>query len=316
MNAYDFLYKLCTHLYTKNNAFALLEKDEAGNITGIYPIDATEAEFLATTSGELYVKFRFAEGEAYTFPYSNVIHLRRNFNDNKLLGSDNSALYPAIELAHTQNEGIVNGIKSAANIRGILKFTQILAPEKLKEEQEKFTANYLTVSNNGGVVVTDPKTSYEPIEAKPATISADQMTAAKTKIYDYLGVSEAIVNSTYSEDVFAAFYESVVEPFAVLLSLEFTRKVFSEREQAFGNSIMFTSGRLQFTSNATKINLINTLVPYGLLSINQALEILNLPPVEDGDKRLQTLNVVDAAKANKYQVGEDDKKGANNGEES
>ena len=56
-------------------------------------------------------------------------------------------------------------------------------------------------------------------------------------------------------------------------------------------------------------------MPLGLLTVNQALEILNLPGVEDGDKRLQTLNVVDAAKANKYQLGgnDDEKSGRNTG---
>ncbi len=88
------------------------------------------------------------------------------------------------------------------------------------------------------------------------------------------------------------------------MSLEFTRKLFNEREQAFGNTIIFESGRLQFSSNKTKIRLIAQLVPYGLLTINQALEILNLPGVKDGDKRLQTLNVVDALKANQYQLKE------------
>lgn len=45
-------------------------------------------------------------------------------------------------------------------------------------------------------------------------------------------------------------------------------------------------------------------MPLGMLTINQGLEILNLPSIPDGDKRLQTLNVVDAAKANQYQLGE------------
>jgi len=44
-------------------------------------------------------------------------------------------------------------------------------------------------------------------------------------------------------------------------------------------------------------------MPYGLLTVNQALEILNLPAVEDGDKRLQTLNMVSADKADQYQLG-------------
>ena len=85
-------------------------------------------------------------------------------------------------------------------------------------------------------------------------------------------------------------------------------KIFTEREQAFGNEIIFESGRLQFTSNSTKVNLIAQLVPLGLLTINQALEILNLPGVADGDRRLQALNMIDADQANAYQVGEEAKK--------
>ena len=43
-------------------------------------------------------------------------------------------------------------------------------------------------------------------------------------------------------------------------------------------------------------------MPMGLLTINQALEILNLPSVTDGDKRLQALNMIDAKQAEKYQA--------------
>ena len=303
MSAFDMLYKMVTHYYLYNNAFAFLQKDEKGQPTGIYPLRALHVDFLADPTGALYCRFQFASGREVTLPYVDIIHLRRNFNDNDLLGDPNTALIPALELAHTQNEGIVNGIKSSANIRGILKFTQIMAPEKLKEEKDNFINDYLQIANNGGVVATDQKMEYTPITITPVSIDEKQIQAIKTKIYDYLGISDAIVNSSYTEDQWAAFYESTIEPIAVQLSLEFTRKLFNEREQAFGNSIIFESGRLQFSSNGTKVNLIKELVPYGLLTINQALEILNLPSVEDGDKRLQTLNVVDASKANQYQLG-------------
>ncbi|EPE61260.1 phage portal domain protein [Exiguobacterium sp. S17] len=43
------------------------------------------------------------------------------------------------------------------------------------------------------------------------------------------------------------------------------------------------------------------LMPLGLFTLNEAREIFNLSPVEDGDKRIQTLNVVDASQANNYQ---------------
>lgn len=308
MSAYDLLYKLATHYYLYNNAFAFLERDNRGELAGVYPVTCTSVQMLNDNRNNLYCCFLFKSGKQTILPYRDIIHLRRNFNSDDLLGDDNSALYPALELAHTQNEGIISGIKSGANIRGILKYTQIMSPEKLKEEKEAFISDYLQISNDGGIVAIDQKAEYTPIESKPVILTADQTQEVKNKIYDYLGVTEKIVNSSYTEDEFAAFYESTIEPFAVALSMEFTAKVFTDREQAFGNSIMFESGRLQFTSNATKVNLIKEIMPMGLLSINQALEILNLPSIEGGEKRLQTLNVVDADRAIEYQLSRAGKK--------
>ena len=128
------------------------------------------------------------------------------------------------------------------------------------------------------------------------------MNAIQEKIYNYLGVTKSIVNSSYTEDEFSAFYESTIEPLAVALGMEFTSKIFTEREQAFGNAVIFESGRLQFTSNKTKVSLIKELMPFGLLTVNQALEILNLPAVQNGDTRLQSLNFIDQAAATAYQL--------------
>lgn len=303
MSAYDLLYKMATHYYLYNNCFALLQRDVRGNVTGIYPVTASSVEMLSDIQNNLYCKFYFKNGKQVLLPYCDIIHLRRNFNSDDLLGDDNSALYPALELAHTQNEGIISGIKAGANIRGILKFTQIMAPSKLKEEKEAFINDYLQVSNDGGVVATDQKMEYVPIENKPVILTAEQTKSIQTKIYNYLGIIESIVNSSYTEDEFSAFYESTIEPFAVALGMEFTAKVFNDREQAYGNSILFESGRLQYSSNKTKVELIKELMPLGLLTVNQALEILNMPGVEGGYRRIQTLNVVDASKANEYQLG-------------
>ena len=308
MSAYDFIYKLVTRLYLYNNSFAFIDRDQRGNVVGFYPITASHVDLLSDQSGRLFCGFLLRSGRQIVLPYSDIIHLRRFFNDDDILGSDNSAIVPGLELAHTQNEGLVNGIKSGASIRGILKFTQIMSPEKLKAERDAFISDYLEIGNDGGVVATDQKMDYQPIESKPIVLNADQTKAIRDKVFSYLGVTEAIVSSSYTEDQFSAFYESTIEPIATALSQEMSAKIFTEREQAFGNEIIFESGRLQFTSNSTKVNLIAQLVPLGLLTINQALEILNLPGVADGDRRLQALNMIDADQANAYQVGEEAKK--------
>lgn len=302
MSAFDMLYKLITHYYLYNNAFAFMQRDERGQLAAVFPLNPVHAEFLSDAGGTLYARFIFAGGAETTLPYADIIHLRRNFNGNDLLGDPNDALSPALQLAHTQNEGIISAIKSGASIRGILKRTQLANAEMLKQIQENFVSDYLNITNNGGIAVLDNNSEYIPIDNKPYAIDERQIQAVKTKIYDYLGVSEAIVNSGYNEDQWAAFYESTIEPLAVQLSLEFTRKLFNERERAFGNSVLFESGRLQFSSNATKVNLIREIMPMGLLTINQALEILNLPSVPQGDRRIQSLNYVDADKAEEYQL--------------
>lgn len=303
MSAYDLLYKMVTHLFLYNNSFAYLDRDDRGNLRGIYPITASSVNVLSDAANSVYLSFTLRNGRPVLLPYGDVIHLRRFFNDDELLGADNQAIFPGLELANTQNEGIINGIKAGASIRGILKFTQILSPGKLKEEKDAFVKDYLEMGNDGGVVATDQKMDYQPIESKPVILNADQEKEIKAKIYNYLGVTEAIVNSSYTEDQYAAFYESTLEPIATALSQEFTAKLFNDREQAYGNSIIFESGRLQFTSNSTKVNLIAQLMPMGLLTVNQALEILNLPSVADGDRRLQALNMIDPALAAQYQGG-------------
>ena len=306
MSAYDFIYKMTTRLFLYNNAFAFIDRDDRGVIRGLYPITASHVDLLADQSGELFCQFTMKSGRQTILRYNDIIHLRRFFNDDEILGADNSAIVPGLELAQTQNEGVIAGIKSGASIRGILKFTQIMSPTKLKEERDAFVNDYLEIGNEGGVVATDQKMDYQPIESKPIILDADQTKAIRSKIFSYLGVTEEIVSSNYTEDQFASFYESTIEPIATALSQEMTAKLFTAREQSFGNEIIFESGRLQFTSNQTKVNLISQLMPLGLLTVNQALEILNLPAIADGDRRLQALNMIDADQANKYQVGDEE----------
>ena len=309
MTSYDMIYKIVTHYYLYNNAFAYLQKDENGKLTGIYPLSPVNMEYLTDLTGELYCRFFFAGDKQVTLPFRDVFTIRRFYNSNDLLGDKNTAILNTLDLAHTQNEGIANSIKSSATIKGLLKYNQILSPENLKKEKEEFIKDYLSISNNGGIAALDSKMDYVPLEIKGIAIDNEQMSAVKQKIYDYLGVSEKIVNSTYNEDEWSAFYESVVEALGVQISLELTDKIFTQREQAFGNSILMEANRLQFASNATKVNMIKELMPLGLFTVNQALEILNLPSVEDGERRVQTLNVANTKIVDEYQMN---KKGVKN----
>mgnify|MGYP000877093387 CR=1 FL=1 len=307
MSTFDFLYKMATQYFLFNNSFAYLSLDDKGNLTGIYPLSPLSMEFVTDATGTLYCKFLFSKGREFIVEYSQVVLLRRFYNSNDLLGDDNMAIMPTLDLAHTQNQGMENSIKNSAQIRGLLKYNQVLSGEKLKESKEAFINDYLSIENNGGIAALDTKMDYQPIENKPIFINGQQLDAIKNRIYSYLGISENIVNCTYSEDEWSAFYESTIEPLATQMGQELTNKLFTQREQSFGNSIMLESDKLQFTSNSTKVTALKELMPLGLLTINQALKILNLPGIENGDTRYQTLNVADTDIVNQYQM-----KGGNN----
>ena len=304
MSAYDALYKLVTHYFAYNDSFGYIQRGDAG-IAALYPLDVTGAQFVTDPTDTMYIKFFFQNGKQYILPYSDIIHLRRHFNRNDLLGDDNSAILPAVRLAQTQSDGIVSGIKQGASLRGILKYNQVLAPDKLKKEKDNFMSDYLNIQNTGGVAAIDSKLDYVPLDSKPYFINAGQLNAVKSKIYEYLGVNQKIVDGTYSEQEGTAFYESVIEPLAAQMGQEFTAKVFTPIEQQAGNQIIFEGAQMDYASYQTRISTLKESVPYGLFTVDEAREILNMKPIggDEGAKRLQTLNVVDATKANNYQLG-------------
>jgi HK97 family phage portal protein len=310
MDAYSFYYKIITQLYMQNNAFIYIGLDDTGSIRGFYPINAGTTEFIEYNK-EVYAKFTFYSGESITVPYTQLIHLRRFYYKDDLFGETNdNALYPTLELVHTTNQGIINAVKTSAFIRGILKFTQILKRQDKLDRTKDFMTDYMSITNNGGVAAVDGSMDYQELKTDPKMVDDKQMDIIQKKVYDYFGISKEIINSSYTEEQWNSFYSSTIEPIALQMSLQFTSKLFSLREKGFGNEIVFSASRLTYASNQTKVNMARDLLPLGLFTINEMREVFELEPVEDGDKRIISLNYIDASKANQYQVGE--KGGDNN----
>ena len=262
---------------------------------------------LVEAQSILFVKFQFPNGQKLTAPYSDFVHLRKFYNQNDMFGESNSkTLLPTLDLIHTTDEGISNAVKSSAFLRGLIKFTNaMLKPEDIKKQRDAFVQDYMDVSNNGGIAALDAKAEYQELKNDPKMVDDKQMTVIEEKVYKYFNVNKKIIMSNYNEDEWNAFYENVIEPIAIQFSLEFTSKLFTDREQGHGNEIIFEANRLQYASTKTKVSLLRELMPLGLFNKNEGREIFNLSPIEGGEEYIQTLNVVNAANADKYQLGKD-----------
>lgn len=306
MEAYSFYYKIATNYYIKNNSFIYPDIDnQTGKIKAFYPISPDNMD-LIEKEGIVFCRFRFRAGEIKICPYEEIIHLRRHFHDNDIYGSNNKPIIATLDTIDTLNQSMSNAAKLIAAIRGVLEITTANKDEDLKKKRDNFVKNNLNIDNNGsGIVVTDTKQKYTPINEKTEPIPTSQLDYVKNSIYDYYGVNEKIIQNTYNEDEWNAFYEGTLEPLAIQMSQAFTNCIFTEKERGFGNEIVFEANRLQYASNATKINVIKELTPIAMLNRDEGREIFNMGKVPNGNKYLMSLNYVDIDKADKYQNVDD-----------
>lgn len=281
-NAYKFYYEVLTSLELYNNAFIYMQRDENLKITGLYPLCFTEVKLYEYQS-QVWVKFRFGRSKERFVPYSDCLHLTKFVGDDGLFGGSTIPIRKVLDIKHVLDEGIVNAIRTTQSIKGVIKSTKaMLKPEDVKKMRDQFVSDFVNSrKNKSGIGGLDATTDFIPVKIEPTTASDSQMKAIDSKVLAYFGVNEHIIQSNYTEDEWNAFYESVLEPIGLQMSLEFSNKLFTPTEKAFGNEILFESNRLQYASNKTKIDLVR--YAGNIMTINEQREIFNLAPVENGD---------------------------------
>jgi HK97 family phage portal protein len=308
MNGKDMLYKVRTKLEIKNTAFIYIGRDETGKAVSFYPVPYSYFEAVEYQNG-LFIKFYFdgAEARQLVLPWADLAVVRKDYNSSDISGDENTPVLNMLELINTTNQGIANAVRATANLRGILKSTKaMLSQEDIKKNKEAFVKDYLNLENEGGIASLDSTQEFTPITMSPTIANYAQMKEFRENVYRYFGVNDSIVMSDYTESQMEAFYESRIEPFLVALSLELTRKIFTQREQGFNNHVVYESNRMQYASNATKLAMV-ALVDRGALTPNEWRQIFNLAPVDGGDvpiRRLDTAAVDDPVEVVKEEENE------------
>jgi hypothetical protein len=162
----------------------------------------------------LYLKFLFLNGRSATFPYSDVIHLRQDFNDNDVFGESPAlALEPLMNIVSTTDQGIIKAIKNSSVVQWLLKFMTSMRPEDLKKQATDFVANYLSIDSTSiGVAAVDSKAEAVRVEPKEYVPNASQMDRTTDRIYSFYNTNKKIVQSSYGEDDWTAYFEAEVEP--------------------------------------------------------------------------------------------------------
>ena len=281
----QFMYRLSTLLDVHNTAFITPVFDQYGEPSGVYTPLPSRCEIVQY--GDVpYLRYTFADHNkaAIELMYCGIMTRFQYRSD--FMGESNGALFPTMDLIHMQNQGIEEGVKSAATYRFMAQLSNFSKAEDLKKERQRFTAENFAKDGGGLLLFPNTYQNIKQVDVKPWVVDADQMGVIRSNVFEYFGVNEDVLQNKTFGDAWSAFYEGAIEPFAIQFSEVMTKMLFTLREQSQGNRVMATANRLQYMSNQDKLNVSSQLLDRGILSLNDVRDIWNMPPVEGGDVRV------------------------------
>ena len=329
MSTCDFIEKIAWCLFLNYNAFIVpiyySWTDNKGvtqrHYTAIYPIQPQNVDFIEDTNGRLFVKFRFGDSSETTLPYSDVIHLRRNYSVNDFMGGnefgqpDNAALLKTLQLNNDLLHGVSAAIKSSFCVNGIVKYNTLMDDGKTENELKKLEEKLKR--SESGFLPLDLKADFREIKKDVKLIDADTLKFIDEKILRHFGVPLAILTGDYTKSQYEAFYQKTLEPIINQMSQEFTRIMLTDGERSFGNRIVFYPKNLIFMSISETLEMIRLLGDSGGLYENEKRVALGMRPLKQLEGvRMQSLNYVSVDLAAQYQTGTNSENGGiNNGVE-
>lgn len=283
--------KVATQLCLNNNAFILLVRDENGKPVQMYPIPCVMAETKYSDNGELYLKFQYRNGKTGVFKYSDVVHLRQDYNEDDIFGeSPAPALAEMMEVISTIDQGIIKAIRNSGVVRWLLMMNTAMRDEDIKRYVQNFVDNYLSIeSDTFGAAGVDSKATVQRIEPKDYVPNAIQTDKTIDRIYSFFNTNKNIVQSSWKEDEWNAYYEAEVEPVAIQMGQTYSCRIFNRRERGYGNSIVFEASNLQCASLQTKLGF-QAMVDRGAMLPNEWRATMNMAPIEGGDQPIRRLD--------------------------
>ena len=284
MTGAQFVYKVATIYDTQNTCFIVPVLDKFDRITGYYPVNPQQTEVI-DIDGEPWLRYTFANGKKAAIELARCGVVSKYLYRNDIRGETNAALLPTLQLLNVQNQGIAEGIKNSASFRFMATVANFTKGKDLANERKNWVQDNLGADSGGLALFPNTYTNVQQIQSAAKIVDADQMELIQTRVLNYFGCNEDVLQNKTVGDAWSAYYEGKIEPFALQLSQAMTCMTYNHLEQKRGNAIVWSSNRLQYMTNTDKLQVSSQMFDRGILSTNDVMAIWNLPPVPDGDKR-------------------------------
>ncbi len=284
MTGAQFVYKAATIYEALNTCFIVPILDQYDRLTGYYPV-APDIVELRELNGEPFLVYTFGSGEKAAIELSRVGVVSKFLYRNDLMGEDNTPLETTMQLLSTLDQGMVEGVKNGASFRFMATINNFVKGKDLAKERKSWVDENLGQEAGGLALFPNNYTNVQQIQSTAKLVDPEQLKAIEARVYKYYGSSEKILLNQATGDDWAAYYEGKIEPFALQLSQAMALMTYNQNERTRGNWITWSANRLQYMTNADKLQVSSQMFDRGVLSINDIMDIWNLPHVPDGDKR-------------------------------
>lgn len=290
MTTADFLEKITILLELNKNVFIYpqyyITKGNEKYYTGLYPLKPSTVEYLVDAGGRYFLRFGFENGYTAVLPASDVIHWRKDYGVNDYFGGgmcggdDNRGLLKALKEYDRLLQSISKAVACSCQINGLVKYNSYLDDDKVETQRQEFEKRIQ--NNESGILFTDLKTEYTHFQRDVKLVDAETLKFYYDTILRANGTSLAILNGDYTKSQKEAYYEHALEGDIKSLGQAFSRCVFSDRQESFGNEIVFYPNNIVFMSMENRIEALKAGLPAGIFMKDEARELLGYPPLPNG----------------------------------
>lgn len=290
MTTADFLEKITILLELNKNVFIYpqfyVSNGNEKIYTALYPLKPSFVEYMSNDKGDLYINMRFANGYETILPASDIVHWRKDYGVNDYFGGgmfggdDNTGLMTMLKRYDQLTQSIAKALEVSCSVNGIMKVNTYLDDDAKIAERQKFEQQIN--ENKSGILFTDLSAEYVKIPRDVKLVDGETLKFFYETILRANGTSLAILNGDYTKAQKEAYYEHALEADIKSLGQAMTRIMFSDRELSFGNEIVLYPNDINFMSMENKIAALQTGLPAGIFTKDEARELLGYAPLPDG----------------------------------
>lgn len=290
----DFISAMQSNLSLRNQAFAVIRRNRAGDVAEIYPVEAHKVS-MNRPNPEDPITYRI---DSNTFEPKNILHLRM-FTFNGIKGIDLvSNFNDVIGLAIALQDNAAQFFRHGSRPSVVLNYPTTLKPEARKTLQESWDNAYGSLENAYKTAVLEGGMKVDTLNFNNKDSQFHEAREFQAKqIASFFGVPPHKVgimsDATFSniEQQAIEFVTDAILPIARRWEQTLNKSLLTKKERAQGYHFKFLINGLMRGDAQTRASYYAVMLQNGVMSPNEVRILEDMNPYEGGDEYFKPLNM-------------------------